>query len=130
MGDESRHKFGSASKLASGRQNASGRMSTVKLDRDKNFIKRPLNPSIFKINVHKKHLAHLHNDDLDEISKNEVIYKVLKDQLRDHQKLLINLKLKAKKAANQTPKRDGGVIKKDDLKDFAQKMKNFEFHGS
>jgi hypothetical protein len=32
------------------------------------------------------------NDDLDEISKFEVIYKILKDQLREHQKKLIKLK--------------------------------------
>lgn len=44
----------------------------------------PVDPSLFKIDVPKKHLVHLMNDDLDEISKNEVIYKILKDQLRDH----------------------------------------------
>jgi len=32
------------------------------------------------------------NDDLDQISKFEVIYKILKDQLREHQQTLIEMK--------------------------------------
>lgn len=52
----------------------------------------PLDPSLFKIQVQRKHLEHLNNDDLDEISKFEVVYKILKDQLRSHQKKLIKMK--------------------------------------
>ena len=40
----------------------------------------------------REDLEHLASDDLDEISKFEVIYKILKDQLRSHQKKLIKLK--------------------------------------
>ena len=61
------------------------------------FHKQPIDPSLFRIKVQRKHLEHLMNDNLDEISKFEVIYKVLKDQLRDHQKKLINMKEMKKK---------------------------------
>jgi len=53
-------------------------------DPEKVHIKKSLDPSLFKIKVQKKHLGHLINDDLDEVSKFEVIYKILKDQLREH----------------------------------------------
>ena len=43
------------------------------------FHKQPIDPSLFKIKVQRKYLEHLMNDDLDEISKFEVIYKILKD---------------------------------------------------
>jgi hypothetical protein len=51
--------------------------------------KQPIDPALFKLKVQKKHLEHLMNDDMDQVSKFEVIYKILKDQLRDHQKTLI-----------------------------------------
>ena len=38
-----------------------------------------MDPSLFKLQVQKKHLEHLNKDDLDDISKYEVIYKILKD---------------------------------------------------
>ena len=57
-----------------------------------NYEKIPVDPALFKIEVAKKHLEHLAADDLDEISKNEVVYKILKDQLRAHQKKLFDLK--------------------------------------
>mmetsp|Transcript_5862 Transcript_5862/g.9466 ORF Transcript_5862/g.9466 Transcript_5862/m.9466 type:complete len:102 (+) Transcript_5862:2159-2464(+) len=57
-----------------------------------NFKKVPLDPSLFKIQVQRKHMEHLMEDNLDEISKFEVIYKILKDQLRLHQSKLIELK--------------------------------------
>ena len=37
-------------------------------------------------------MDHLINDDIDEISRFEIIYKILKDQLRTHQKALIEMK--------------------------------------
>ena len=46
---------------------------------DRTYEKLPLDPSLFKIHVQRKHLDHLMNDDLDEISKFEVVYKILKD---------------------------------------------------
>ena len=51
---------------------------------DRKFEKIEMDPSLFKIHVQRKHLEHLQNDDLDEISKFEVVYKILKDQLRFH----------------------------------------------
>ena len=56
----------------------------VGVNLSKNFKKISVDPSLFKIQVQKKHLEHLMQDDLDEISKFEVIYKILKDQLRMH----------------------------------------------
>ena len=40
---------------------------------------------------------HLKMDDMDEISKMEVTYKILKQQLRDHQKKIIEVKEKQKR---------------------------------
>lgn len=37
-------------------------------------------------------MEHLMRDDLDEISKFEVVYKILKNQLRQHQRTLIRLR--------------------------------------
>jgi hypothetical protein len=42
-------------------------------------------------------MDHLINDDIDEISRFEIIYKILKDQLRAHQKALIEMKKNEKK---------------------------------
>lgn len=56
------------------------------------FDKVDLDPSLFKLNIQRKHLEHLQNDDLDEMSRYEVIYKILKDQLRTHQKKIIEMK--------------------------------------
>ena len=61
-------------------------------DPEKCFVKKKLDPSLFKIKVPKRHLEHLVADDIDEISKYEVIYKILKDQLREHQSALIKMK--------------------------------------
>lgn len=43
------------------------------------FRKVHVDPSLFRVQVQKKHLERLENDDLDEISKFEVVYKILKD---------------------------------------------------
>ncbi len=45
------------------------------------------------------------NDDLDEISKLQVTYKILKQQLREHQKLLIKKIEKKKKDAQEKRKK-------------------------
>lgn len=45
------------------------------------------------------------NDDLDEISKLQVTYKILKQQLREHQKLLINKIENKKKDAESKRKK-------------------------
>ena len=58
----------------------------------KTFEKIDFDASLFKMRIMREDIEHLSNDDLDEISKFEVIYKILKDQLRNHQKKLIKLK--------------------------------------
>jgi hypothetical protein len=67
------------------------------------------------------------NDDLDEISKFEVIYKILKDQLREHQKKLIKMK-EDKKQANNSPlkKIESNEIK---LNEFVKYIRPFEWYG-
>ena len=52
----------------------------------KGFKKFPDIPSIFQLEVNQDDYEHLLHDDLDEISRFEVVYKILKDQLRTHQK--------------------------------------------
>ena len=67
-------------------------------------------------------------DNLDDISKFEVVYKILKDQLRLHQKKLITMKEaeRKKKMYNKSPKKD----KKDvNMKEFVKHIKEFEFYG-
>lgn len=51
--------------------------------------------------INQEDLEHLAHDDLDPISKNEVIYKILKDQLREQQKKLIVMK-EEKRVRKQT----------------------------
>ena len=46
------------------------------------FRKIEPEPSLFKVDIEREIYEHLRNDDMDEISKNEVVYKVLKEQLR------------------------------------------------
>lgn len=66
-----------------------------------------MDPSLFKVRVMREDLEHLARDDLDEISKFEVIYKILKDQLRTHQKKLIKLKeIEAKELERQRLERE------------------------
>jgi hypothetical protein len=93
----------------------------------RSFVKQPVDPSLFKINVPRKHLDHLLNEDLDEVSQFEVIYSILKDQLREHQQKLIALKRKRKKASRSPVRED---VKQMQLQEFARYMKPFEFHGS
>ena len=51
-----------------------------------------VDPCLFKIKIKNEHMSHLQNDDLDEISKFEVVYQILKDQLREHKQSLIQMK--------------------------------------
>lgn len=93
----------------------------------KTFNKVPIDPCLFKINVQKQDLQHLLNDDLDEISKFEVIYKILKDQLREHQKKLIKMK-EEKKKTHQSPikKVESNEMK---LNEFVKYIRPFEWYG-
>mgnify|MGYP001101806463 CR=1 FL=1 len=56
------------------------------------FQKIPQDPSLFEMEINQEDYDHLIDDDLDLISKYEVIYKLLKAQLRGHQQKLIDLK--------------------------------------
>lgn len=49
------------------------------VNQSKTFEKVPLEPSLFKMKVPREDMEHLIRDDLDEMSKLEVIYKVLKN---------------------------------------------------
>ena len=49
------------------------------------FQKKPRDPALFEVNVDRADYSHLMNDDLDEVSKLEVTYKILKQQMRKHQ---------------------------------------------
>ena len=55
------------------------REKVIGVNTKRTFHKIEMDPSLFKIQVQKRHLEHLNKDDLDEISKYEVIYKILKD---------------------------------------------------
>ena len=46
------------------------------------FWKGEDKPSLFNVKVSKDLYSHLSKNDLDDISKNEVAYKILKEQLR------------------------------------------------
>lgn len=50
----------------------------------KSFNKHPFEASLFKMKVPRMDMEHLMRDDIDEMSKLEVIYKILKNQLRQH----------------------------------------------
>lgn len=97
-------------------------------DPSMDFHKVKVDPALFKIQVQKKHIERLENDDLDEISKFEVVYKILKDQLRNHQKHLINLKEK-EKAEKRKRKEDKQKLTEMELKDFSKHIKPFELYG-
>jgi len=49
---------------------------------DDYFYKGEKKPSLFDVKVDKEMYDHLNNNDLNEISKNEVAYKIMKEQLR------------------------------------------------
>ena len=52
---------------------------------DTMFRKQPLEPALLDLKVLKEDYDHLMQADLDPISKNEVVYKILKTQLREQQ---------------------------------------------
>lgn len=64
----------------------------------------------------------------------EIVYKILKEQLRTYQKALIEVKEKGrekreeKRRARTKPKH--GALSKADLKTFAKYIKHFELHGA
>ena len=76
FGSNSRDKLGG---LASPTRNERHMIQEKQRDPSMDFRKVHVDPSLFRVQVQKKHLERLENDDLDEISKFEVVYKILKD---------------------------------------------------
>lgn len=58
------------------------------------FRKVTADPALLDLKILKEDYDHLMREDLDPISKNEVVYKILKTQLREQQQKLILLKEK------------------------------------
>jgi hypothetical protein len=48
------------------------------------FKKTDAKSSILDLNINQEDYQHLMHDDMDMVSRHEVIYKILKDQLRNH----------------------------------------------
>ena len=54
-------------------------------DFDPNFFhKKNSKPALMQVQVKMEDLQHLKEDDIDDVSKLEVTYKILKEQLRNH----------------------------------------------
>ena len=53
------------------------------------FHKKKQDGPVLEIEIEKHDVDHLREDDLDELSRLEVTYKILKQQMREHQALLI-----------------------------------------
>ena len=49
-------------------------------------------PAFFDLAVEKRHVEHLGKRTLDKENRLQVIYRILKDQLRLHKKQLLNIK--------------------------------------
>lgn len=107
--------------------------SILKYD-EKYFKKIPGEPNLCEVDVDLEDFTHLMNDDLDGVSRMEVVYKILKEQLRTYQKALIEVKenkrkeKKDKMLERQRPK--GGGLSKADLKTFAKYIKHYELYGA
>lgn len=56
------------------------------------FRKFDDDPSLFNVEIDKQIFEHLNDNNLDQVSKNEVVYKVLKEQLRQQQRRLVHMK--------------------------------------
>lgn len=101
---------------------------------DERYFKRiKPDPPLFQVDVHQKDYTHLMNDDMDEISKLEVTYKILKQQIREHQAKLIEAKEEQKRNISQArmaKRARQGRIKPIDLNKFARHMKHFELYGA
>ena len=98
---------------------------------ERHFKKMPSNPQLFSLDLDQRDYAHLLKDDLDKASKIEVVYKILKDQLRAYQKQLLKLRQDKKldherkkmaKVHSKNPKQ----LSQKELDDFAKYLKHFE----
>ena len=97
------------------------------------FHKKSGNPCIMEIEVEKDDFKHLKADDVDEVSRLEVTYKVLKEQLREHQARLIKKKEEAIEEEEERKLRmmAGKPLKETvDLAAFAKHIRHYEKYGS
>jgi hypothetical protein len=97
------------------------------------FHKKSGNPCILEIEVEKDDFKHLKADDVDEVSRLEVTYKVLKEQLREHQARLIKKKEEAIEEEEERKLRmmKGKSLKETvDLQAFAKHIRHYENYGS
>ena len=93
----------------------------------------PGEPSLFNLNVEQEDVHHLMNDDVDELSRMQIIYKILKEQLRDYQKAIIEEKEERKRVIDQRAlkqKTRKGNLSQTDLKKFARYIKHFESYSN
>lgn len=93
----------------------------------------PPNPALFQLNVDEKDYAHLANDDLDKISKLEVTYKIMKQQMRTLQTDLIEAKEQHKREMAQqrmAKKARQRSMQPIDMNKFARHIKHFELYGA
>jgi len=94
------------------------------------FMKGEEHPSLFNVQVDKAMFEHLHRDDLDEISKQEVVYMILKEQLRQQQKRLVMIKEKKrlKKHEKMIRSKAKRAMSASDLDKFAKQVKFFQLN--
>lgn len=86
-----------------------------------------------QVEVDEEDLKHLKMDDVDEVSRLEITYKILKEQLREHQKALIAKKDELVNAEGNKQLKDmkGKPLKSTvDLHRFARHIKHFELYGT
>jgi len=94
----------------------------------------PGEPNLFEMDVDQEDFEHMMNDDMGGVSRMEVVYKILKEQLRTYQKALIEVKEKQKKKIAEKrrsrTKPKHGALSREDLATFAKYIKHFEMHGA
>ena len=97
------------------------------------FRKINPNPALFQLAVDAKDYDHLKNDDLDRISKLEVTYKIMKQQMRNLQAELIEERESLKRSlaqARMAKKARQRSMKPIDMNKFARHIKHFELYGA
>ena len=97
---------------------------------DDYFYKGEKKPSLFEVKVDREMFEHLNHGDLDEISKNEVAYKIMKEQLRQQQARLIKMKEKKRlklhtKMLKKYAKRS---MEPEELQRFAKLVYHFQLN--
>lgn len=84
-------------------------------------------PSLFTVKIEKEMFKHLKNDDMDELSKNEVVYQVLKQQLKQQQKKLIHMKesKRLRKHTQMLRKKAKSALTEEELQLFTKQIRDF-----